>query len=263
MPSNDTIGKTLAVSVGVCVVCSILVATSAVGLRERQMINERNDVNQNILAAAGFSADELDGNPRKIDRLFKEMIERKVVDLDTGEILADVDPDSIDDAQAARNSKQSKAISGGEDIAGIKRRPNRRLVYLFRQDGQLKRIILPVYGKGLWSTLYGFLALAPDGQTIESLSFYKHAETPGLGGEIDNPRWKAQWVGKKPFDENGEPVIAVIKGSVDPDGPNASRQIDGISGATLTGRGVMNLVRYWLSDEGYGPALDKLRVSGN
>ena len=133
------------------------------------------------------------------------------------------------------------------------------MVHLFREDGRLKRIILPVHGKGLWSTMYGFLALAPDGQTIESLAFYEHAETPGLGAEIDNPRWKAKWVGKLVFDKEGQPRIEVIKGTVDPDHPDAHHQVDGISGATITGRGVRNLVHYWLGDQGYGPALDKLR----
>jgi Na+-transporting NADH:ubiquinone oxidoreductase subunit C len=195
-------------------------------------------------------------------KLYEKLIEEKVVDLDTGEFVSDVDPDKIDDRKEAKTPKLSRPIPDEKDLAGIKRRANRRVVYLFRAGGKLKRIILPVYGKGLWSTLYGFLALSPDGQTIESLAFYEHAETPGLGGEIDNPRWKALWVGKKPLDEKGQPEITVIKGTVDPHSPDAAHQVDGITGATLTGRGVANLVRYWLGEDGYGRMLGKLKRRG-
>ncbi|NLE61629.1 MAG: NADH:ubiquinone reductase (Na(+)-transporting) subunit C, partial [Planctomycetes bacterium] len=183
----------------------------------------------------------------------------RVVDLATGEPLSDVDPASIDPRKEARDPSTSTEIASEDDLAGIKRRADRQAIYLYRKDGRIERIILPVYGKGLWSTMYGYLALSPDAKTIERLAFYEHAETPGLGGEIDNPRWKAQWVGKKAFDDQGEPRIEVIKGVVDSSSPQADYQVDGISGATITGRGVMNLVRYWLGEQGYGPLLEKLQ----
>ena len=133
------------------------------------------------------------------------------------------------------------------------------MVYLLKKDGKLQRLILPIYGKGLWSTMYGLIALDSDFNTIESFGFYEHAETPGLGGEVDNPTWKAGWVGKKAFDNGGPPVIRVIKGKVNTKAPGASHEVDGISGATLTCNGVTNTVDFWLGPNGFGPYLDKLK----
>ncbi len=119
-------------------------------------------------------------------------------------------------------------------------------------------MILPVRGYGLWSTLYGFLALESDGNTIAGLGFYEHGETPGLGGEVDNPRWKAQWPGKEVY-EDGDPVIRLIKGSVDPNAANAEHKVDGLAGATLTSKGVTNLLQFWLGERGFKPFLDNLK----
>ncbi len=254
---RETIGQTLAVAIGVCVVCSVVVSSAAVLLKERQERNKRIDINKNILAAAGRSEEQLDITNQQLEELFERIIETHVVDMRSGEFLSDVDPGSIDHRKDAKNPKLSQAISDKADLAKIKRRADRRLIHLYREDGRLKRIILPVHGKGLWSTMYGFLALEPDGQTIQSLAFYEHGETPGLGAEIDNRRWKRKWVGKKAFDEDGQLRIEVVKEGMGKGDPQY--RVDGISGATITGRGVRNLVHYWLGDQGYGPALEKLR----
>ena len=131
-------------------------------------------------------------------------------------------------------------------------------VYFVKKPGSenIDLVVLPVYGNGLWSTLYGYLALKSDLQTVQGLTFYEHAETPGLGGEVDNPKWKAQWVGLKLFGDDSKPVAQVAKG---PAPAGSKTQVDGLSGATITSRGVTNLVRYWASDQGYGPFLDKLK----
>jgi len=115
-------------------------------------------------------------------------------------------------------------------------------------------------GKGLWSTMYGFIALDSDLNTVKSFGFYDQAETPGLGGEVDSDKFKKNWVDKKAFDEQGAPVIAVIKGTVDKTNPNAVHQIDGISGATITCDGVSRLVQFWLGEKGYGKFLEKLQA---
>ncbi|MGB0764601.1 MAG: NADH:ubiquinone reductase (Na(+)-transporting) subunit C, partial [Luminiphilus sp.] len=111
---------------------------------------------------------------------------------------------------------------------------------------------------GLWSTLYGFVALESDGNTIAGLGFYEHKETPGLGGEVDNPRWKNLWKGKQVY-RDGAVAISVVKGSVDQGSDAANWQVDGLSGATLTSRGVSNLVQYWLGEDGFEPYLRNLR----
>ncbi|MBN1588804.1 MAG: Na(+)-translocating NADH-quinone reductase subunit C [Pirellulales bacterium] len=257
---KDTIGRTLGVAVAVCVACSIVVSSAAVFLKPLQEANQLRDMKRNILAAAGFSDEQLNVSTEEFDKLYDEMIDTEVVELATGEFLTGVEPEDIDDRKEAKNRELSMAIPDEQDLAKIKRRANRRKIHLYREDGKIKRIILPVYGKGLWSTMYGYLALAGDGRTIKSLAFYEHGETPGLGGEIDNPRWKAVWIGKTAYDEKGKPRIEVIKGTVAADSPRAQYQVDGISGATITGRGVEKLVRFWLDEQGYGPALDKLRA---
>jgi Na+-transporting NADH:ubiquinone oxidoreductase subunit C len=191
--------------------------------------------------------------------LFKQ-IDSKVVDLDTGQYVDDVDPDKFDERKAAKDPKQSEKLDAKQDIAGIKRRSKLRIVYFKRDGDKLQRVILPVYGKGLWSTMYGFIALDADLNTIKSFGFYDQAETPGLGGEIDNPTWKKGWVDKIAFNDQGEPVITVIKGRVDKSSPQASHQIDGLTGATITCKGVAKLVQFWLGEEGYGPLLKRLKT---
>ena len=131
-------------------------------------------------------------------------------------------------------------------------------MYLHYQNNEISAIILPVRGYGLWGTLYGFLALESDLKTIIGLEFYQHKETPGLGAEVDNPRWKALWAGKKISSETGEILISVIKGSVDKNSKAAQHQVDGLSGATITGNGVTNLLSFWLGELGYGPYMKEL-----
>jgi Na+-transporting NADH:ubiquinone oxidoreductase subunit C len=128
-------------------------------------------------------------------------------------------------------------------------------VYLVIEKGQLDQVILPIEGAGLWATMYGFLAVEEDGMTARGLQFYAHGETPGLGDAVDKPAWRDQWRGKKLYDADGNPQIEVVKGPA-PDG--SEYQIDGLAGATLTGRGVSVFVRHWISDEGYGPYLKSL-----
>lgn len=128
-------------------------------------------------------------------------------------------------------------------------------VYLVRSGGQLEQVILPIEGAGLWATMYGFLAVENDGNTVRGLRFYAHGETPGLGDQVDKAAWREQWQGKKLYGPDGLPRIEIVKGPA-PD--NSEYEIDGLAGATLTGRGVSIFVRHWIGDEGYGPYLKSL-----
>ena len=128
-------------------------------------------------------------------------------------------------------------------------------VFLVRSNGEIEQVILPVQGAGLWGTMYGYLAVEADGRTARGLQFYQHIETPGLGDGVDKPAWQAQWRGKRLFDDNGDPLIEVVKG---PAPSGSDYQIDGLAGATLTGRGVSIFVRHWIGPEGYGPFLKSL-----
>lgn len=256
MSANDTVGKTLLVAFLLCIACSVLVSASVVMLKDKQQENKELDRKRNILAAAGLL------EPGKnVETLFQS-VEVKVVDFKTGEYVEMADPQNYDQRKAAKDPKQNMRLQAGEDIAGIKRRAPYGTVYLAKNSsGAVERIILPIHGYGLWSTLYGFLALEKDAETVAGLGFYEHAETPGLGGEVDNPQWKAQWLGKKIYDGSGNPAISMFKGQVTSATPDAEHKFDALAGATLTSRGVENLVNFWTGELGFGPYLKKLKSS--
>ena len=256
MPKNS-VGQTFGVALLLCVVCSVFVSGAAVMLKPTQDANKLLDKRRNILTAAGL-ADEAG----TVDELF-ERIEARIVDLGTGEYRDDVDVDTYDFIAAAADPQMGLAIPGNQDWAGIKRRARYVPVYLVQKKGEVDKVILPIYGKGLWSTLYGFIALdVKDINTVRGLVYYEHGETPGLGGEVDNPNWKALWDGKRVFDESGAMRIKVIKGKVVQGRPETVHQVDGLSGATITARGVSNMLRYWLGEGGYGKYLAKLKQQG-
>ena len=170
------------------------------------------------------------------------------------------DVDKYDPRLAARDPELSVKISREADTAGIKRREKYAYIYKISDDNdQLTQIVLPIYGKGLWSTLYGFLALESDANTVAGITFYEHGETPGLGGEVENEQWQSQWIEKTVYDDQGEVELAVIKGQVDPSAPEATYKVDGLSGATITSNGVTGMIQYWLGPNGFGPYLDRLQ----
>ena len=130
-------------------------------------------------------------------------------------------------------------------------------VYLVRdKDDKISRIVVPIHGYGLWSTMYAFLALESDADTVAGISYYQQAETPGLGGEVENPRWAAQWEGKEIYGEDGDVAFRLVRGGASPDDKYG---VDALSGATLTSKGVTNSVRYWLSNSAYRGYLEKVR----
>ncbi len=248
--SKESKSKTLIIAFILAFSCSILVSVAAVYLRPLQNKNKINDRNKHILAAAGV----YDKN-KPVNEQFNN-IKSKMIDIATGKIVdGNVDEYFANFKNIVPDEKLSIQIPNDKDIAGIRRIPKKIPVYILYENNKIKNYILPVYGQGLWSTLYGFIALEKDANTIKGLTFYEHAETPGLGGEIDNPLWKKKWIGKKLYNEKGELAIKVIKGTVLNKDKNAEYKVDGISGATLTSRGVNNLIRFWASDFGFGKFL--------
>ncbi len=248
---NDSYEKTLAVAFWLCLVCAILVSFAAVALKPLQLSNKSADMKRNILEVVDLWEEGMD-----VDEAFKQF-EIKVVDLATGEFVDDIDPESYDMRKAAKDPSLSDPLPRERDIAQIKRRPKYATVYFLKEGGKLQAIILPVSGYGLWSTMYGFLALEPDCNTVIGINFYDQGETPGLGGEVVNSDWRALWKGKQVYDESGTPVLRLVKGSVSPDQSGAEYMVDGLAGATLTSNGVSNLIRFWLGEDGYKPFLDK------
>jgi Na+-transporting NADH:ubiquinone oxidoreductase subunit C len=247
---------TVGFATAVCAVCAVLVSAAAVGLRERQERNRRIDRMKNVLLAAGLVGADEEPDPARIEELFAARVRTLVLDRTTGAAAEGVDAASFDQRLAAQDPSRSREAP--RNPAKVERLPDRLSAYEIGGERGLELVVLPVEGKGLWSTLYGFLALDADGTTVRGLAFYRHGETPGLGGEIDNPGWRALWPGRRLFDPSGEPVLRVIKGQAGPPAEDPFR-VDGLSGATLTANGVTHLVRFWAGEHGFGPYLARLR----
>ena len=249
-------GYTIGFAGAVCVACSIFVAGSAVALREQQDLNAVVDKQTQVLKVAGLVKEGESITPAEVGKRFEENLVPKIVDLKTGEYV-EGDAASFDMDAAMKDPAQS--IDAPANDAKVARLPKQGLVYELKGgDGQVSAYIIPVEGKGLWSTLKGFIALEPDTTTVAGLTFYSHKETPGLGGEVDNPKWKALWAGRKVFDDKWAPKIEVIKGQAGSPADDPYR-VDGLSGATLTSRGVTYLVQFWVGPEAFGPYLEKKR----
>jgi Na+-transporting NADH:ubiquinone oxidoreductase subunit C len=250
-------GYIIGFAAAVCLVCSVLVTSSAVSLKDRQMENKRLDRQKKILVLAGLMEKGEDIDSAEIDKRFGDNIKAYVIDMETGDYDASADAANFDQRKAAKEPATSETAP--DNKSGIQRVPNQALIYHVLENGEPVTLILPVEGKGLWSTMYGFLALATDTTTVKGITFYEHGETPGLGGEIENPSWTAKWPGRQAYDESWNPVLKVIKGAAGPVETDPTR-IDGLAGATLTARGVSHLLDFWLGKNGFSPYLEKFRA---
>lgn len=253
--ARNSIGHTLRVAVAVSLVCSVVVATAAVMLEPLQQRNEALNRQRNILEVANLL--EPGGD---VATLYAQ-VQPRVIELASGAYSDALEP-GFDVLAAARDPDLGVDVPADLDLGNIGQRPRYATVYLVGDDQRPSQIILPFYGAGLWGRIRGFISLRPDGDTIAGITFYEHAETPGLGAEIDTPRWRALWEGKQVYGPGGEPRIEVVKGSVQPGSAQAPYQVDGLAGATLTGRGVTRMLHYWLGEHGYGPYLARVTGGG-
>ncbi|MAX65517.1 MAG: Na(+)-translocating NADH-quinone reductase subunit C [Halobacteriovoraceae bacterium] len=246
---NQTV-KTLVVAGLLCFVCSVLVSVVVVTLRPQQAENAELDMKKNILMSAGLIEKGDD-----INQAFKS-IETVVVDMQTGKRVENADVEDFNQVEASKNPKKSVKIPASKDVAGLSRRSKLAKVYLKRDEtGKINTLILNQWGKGLWSTMYGFIALGPDMNTVKGFGYYSQGETPGLGGEVDNPKWKNLWVGKKIYNEEGEVALEVVKGQ-----GQGQYEIDGLSGATITANGVSDSIEYWFGEHGYAQLLETVKA---
>jgi Na+-transporting NADH:ubiquinone oxidoreductase subunit C len=252
---NDRPAKTFIIALAVSLVCALVVSTTAVLLKPLQLANRERERQEHILAIV----ERLPGVKELFETVETRQVEAHVVELSTGNYVRALDPDDYDQRAAARDLQLSIKIPAEHDIAGIKRRARYAPVYLVTRDDEIKLIILPVHGSGYASTLYGFLALAGDANTVVALTFYEHAETPGMGAQVDSEEWRNQWYGKKVYDEQRRVRLGVALRPVDPASPDFTHLVDGITGATRTGEGVSNLLRFWLGEYGFGPYLQKIQ----
>jgi len=254
-----SVGYIIGFAVAICLVCSVFVAGSAVALKDRQEKNKVTDRQKKVLTVIGVK-DVGSKSAEEVEQLFNQKAKARVVDLATGAYDDGIDATAFDARKAAKDPLLG--MDAPANKAGIKRVSKKVVVYEVSEGGKLVTVVLPIEGKGLWSTLYGFLALdANDLNTVKGITFYQHGETPGLGGEVDNPSWKAKWAGRRAFGDDGEPAIRVVKGAAPPVS-EAPHKIDGLSGATLTANGVTYLVQFWLGENGFGPYLKRLKKGG-
>ncbi len=270
MHNKDSLANTLIVALSVCIVCSLLVSAAAVGLRDKQKKNVEEDRKSNILRVAGFDAEAVKQGGG-IEKLFSAKVKPDIINLETGrsdvaglmnamdgkyktedELFAEYDGMKV----AKENQKFPKAsekLNVSSDIAGLGgSRENYAFVYRIVGDNQgVEKYVFPIRGRGLWSTLKGFIALRNDLKTVAGITYYEHGETPGLGGEVDNAGWKAKWDGKKVYDTTGDVKLTVVKGSA-----SNEYQIDGLSGATITSKGVTSMIDFWLGPNGFKPFIE-------
>lgn len=249
MFKKDSVFGTLIVVILVSLACSVIVAGSAVSLKPLQEEQKLLDKQKNILSVAGLLK-----KGTNIKAIYAERIEPKLVDLDTGDFVDN--QEDFDANKSAKDPQTSIAIPADDDVAKIRRRANYAQVYLVKNaQGKVDQVVLPIYGTGLWSVMYGFVSVKPDGNTLDGITYYDQGETPGLGGEIENPKWQAQFPDKTIFDDQGNVVLHVSKGG----SADKAHGIDALSGATLTSNGVQNTFKFWFGPKGFGPFLQKLR----
>lgn len=228
-----------------CIACAVIVSVTAVSVRPEQNLNIENEKKLKILAAAGIVTNEVDKEFSKIETLYIDFVSNQLIQIEG----------NYDHIKASASAESSSIIPKNQDIAILKRRENVAPIYVwYSEEEQIQKVVLPIRGYGLWGTLYGYISLDADLNTVKGIEYYDHKETPGLGGEVDSPAWKSDWNGKKVYNSSGEVILYVTKGPSSED-----YEIDGISGATLTSNGVTNMIRYWLGENGYGPVLQQLR----
>jgi Na+-transporting NADH:ubiquinone oxidoreductase subunit C len=260
---KETFGGTVGFVFIICLACAALVSIAAVGLKPLQTANKLLDKQTKILEASGLLAialkaeniKALGGESKSIVDTYGKYVDAKMISLATGKVI-EGNVKSFDERADARDvSKSSKPEN---DIAGINRQADNAVVYLIKDEqGKVSTIVLPIIGSGLWDLMYGFVGLESDLNTVKSVIYSDLKETPGLGAEVLNPKWKALWPGKKMFDEQGNIAIQIVKGGAK---TGDVYGVDALSGATLTSNGVENTLHFWLGKEGYGPFITNYRA---
>ncbi len=256
---EHSVRHTIVFTTLLCIAFSVLVSAVAVSLRDRQLENQRIDRIRNVLGVAGLMQRGESLSREVLLERFEQGLEARIVELASGRYQEGMNALDFDQRRASRDPARSRPAPG--NLAKVRRVPNHALVYLVKDGERVSGVVIPIEGYGLWSTLYGYLALDRDGRRVRGITFYDHKETPGLGGEVDNPNWKALWPGRLAYNDRFEPALRVRKGRAGPPGSDPYR-VDGLSGATITSSGVSNMLAFWLGPRGFGPFLSEFRKEG-
>ena len=198
--------------------------------------NIQADIKKNILSSLDFSPSvKAPWTVENVEEIFNESIVSFVVN-SSGKVVPNKLPEDIDP------------------------KLDQDLFPLYKKvvDGKIDGFAIPISGKGLWGTMYGYFAIEPDGATAKGITFYRHIETPGLGAEVDKPWFQQNFVGKRFIDNDGNLVgIQTVKGKVDESSDEAYHLVDGITGATMTSRGLNQFLLKGLQT--YNPYFDQIR----
>jgi len=256
--NNESPQKALLVVFSIALVCSILVSVAAVSLRPIQIRNQLVEKSRNIVALSGLVEPGEDLSTDEILAAITQL-DARVIDIDTGEFEDSLDANEFDPRAAVNDAELGTAIPDKEDGANLGRRSRYEIVHLVWEGDELLRIVLPIVGQGMWSTLYGFIALEADLTTIAAVSFYEQAETAGLGDQITHASWQSRWQGREIYGSDGIVRFRVASGPVEGGSAAARHQVDGLTGATVTGMAVTRLVDYWFGPHGYQAFLNNLK----
>jgi len=256
--NNDSPVKAFLVVLLTAVVCSSLVSASVVVLRPIQMNNKMVERSRNIVKLTGLVEGAQVPDDEKMLELYRSM-DVRILDIDQADFNDELDPLVFDQRRAANSPDLGVAIPPDQDQASLGRRSRFATIYMVLKDGKLDRLILPVHGTGMWSTIYGYVALQADLNTIAAATFYEQNETPGLGDQIMRPEWQAQWAGRRIYDEVGDVRFAVNHGKVEPGTSTWLYEVDALTGATVTADAVTSMMQYWFGEHGYRHFLDSLR----
>jgi len=256
--NNDSPQKALLVVFLVALVCSVLVSVATISLRPIQLRNQLTERSSNIVALSGLVEPGRILSTEEIIAAM-EQLDARVIDIDSGEFDDSKGPNEFDPRAAVNDPDLGVAIPGDRDIANLGRRSRYEVVHLVWDGDELSRVILPIVGQGMWSTLYGYIALEADLNTIAAVSFYEQAETAGLGDQIMRSDWQAKWTGRELFGSDGSVRFRVAAGPVETGSFAARNQVDGLTGATVTAGSVTRLIAYWFGPHGYSNFLDNLR----
>lgn len=252
---KDSTPKTLLVSLAVCLVCSFVVSAAAIWLRPLHRAHLEREQRALILEML----ERQPGLSERLGGIDASDIETRIVNLDTGKEAHDVDAATYDVRAAAIDPARSTPIPKARDFARIERRARWSRVYVIRHEGRIRSVILPIYGRGYGGLIYGYLALEGDLNTIAGVSFYEHAESPGIGDEITALEWRERWRGKRVRGTDGNVRIRVVDEETARADDDEAHRVDAIGGATRSSQGVGNMVRFWMGDDGFGPYLRSLK----
>jgi Na+-transporting NADH:ubiquinone oxidoreductase subunit C len=260
--NNDSPVKAFMVVLLTALVCSSLVSAAVIVLRPIQLNNQMVERSRNIIKLTGLVEEGVTPGDEEMLELYRGM-EVKILDIDQAEFNSDLDPLSFDPYRTVNNPELGVDIPTGQDVASLGRRSRFAPIYkVLREDGELDRLILPVHGTGMWSTIYGYIALESDLNTIAAITFYEQSETPGLGDQIMRPEWQALWQGRQIYDQEGDLRFAINPGKVEPGSSTWLYEVDALTGATVTADAVTAIIHYWFGPHGYRNFLDNLRTQG-